>query len=198
MAAAGTLLLHPRHSSSLQAHNLREAADCTWRTLLHLSRSRQLSAGRHSTTDAHRSCLTLPDATYTWRRIPTPAILSPSGTGSNTRRLPPRFSKHPCRLLISPLQYLAKEITGLQGKTGVTRAVAARRVEAQLCISPLLLSCTLARHTAGVAASERTQRNILTSIFIVVVFLSSVSFGRIASLSSRARGRTDKSLPLPT
>lgn len=84
LAAAGTLLPHPRHSSSLHAHNLTEAADCTWRTLLHLSWSRQLFAGRRSTTDAHRSCLTRPDATYTWRRIPTSAILSPSGTGSNT------------------------------------------------------------------------------------------------------------------
>lgn len=34
---------------------------------------------------------------------PNPAIPAPSGTGSNTRHPPPRFSKHPCRLLISPL-----------------------------------------------------------------------------------------------
>lgn len=61
------------------AHNLREAADCTWRTLLHLSQSRQLSAGTHSTSNAHSSCLMLPDATYTWHHIPHTAILSPRG-----------------------------------------------------------------------------------------------------------------------
>lgn len=52
------------------AHNLRKPADFRWRTLLRLCWSRQLSSGRHSISNAHSSCLLLPDAAYTWHHPP--------------------------------------------------------------------------------------------------------------------------------
>lgn len=52
------------------AHNLRKPADFRWRTLLRLCWSRQLSSGRHSVSNAHSSCLLLPDAAYTWHHPP--------------------------------------------------------------------------------------------------------------------------------
>lgn len=99
-------------------HNLREPADFRWRTLPRLCRSRQLSSGRHSISNAHSSCLLLPDAAYTWHH-PPPCYPLSYGMGSHTHP-PPFFSNPLYRLSIHPFSALSKQIIGLQGKTGVT------------------------------------------------------------------------------
>lgn len=66
----------PSSAFFCSAHNLRKAAVCRWRTLLHLSWSRQVSAGKHSTSNAHSS-------RFQMQRIlgiiPHTAVCSPRG-----------------------------------------------------------------------------------------------------------------------
>lgn len=90
---------------SSSSHNLREAADCTWRTLLRLSRSRQLLAGRRS---ANRCPPFLSHASRCKRTLGVASQPPPSSLlqGQEVTLHPPsssRFSKHPLWLLISPL-----------------------------------------------------------------------------------------------
>lgn len=148
---------HPLSSAFFcSPHNLWKPADCRWRALLRLSWSRQLSAGRHSTFNAHSSCLLFPDAVYTWHLPPHTPVRSPRGYEVI---LTPPSPKPPYRLLIRPSSTLTKQIIGLQGKTGVTTD-SCQKKDAQLCIlvpiTPLHIwiifwmnSSITARHSTG-------------------------------------------------
>lgn len=98
------------------AYNLRKPEDSQWRTFLHLSWSRQLSAGKHSIPNAHSPCLLLPAAAHTWHR---PLTLMSALLQDCKPHWLPRFSEPSYRLLIHLLNFLSKQFFGLQDKTGV-------------------------------------------------------------------------------
>lgn len=96
---------HPPLSSAFfcSAHNLRKPADCRWRALYRLSWSTQLSAGRHSTSNAHSlSLVSRFQMQHILGIIPHAAVRSPRGWETI---LTPPFFRTSLQTINTPFQY---------------------------------------------------------------------------------------------